>query len=749
MEDDFSKVFGGGKGGEHPLSEPSPGSVVQSDSWENGKLLLNEYLIEGEIGEGGMGKVYLARSRSADHQFAVKRTKVLDEVSRRNFQTELQLWIELPEYPHLVACRFFRTIREEIAIFAQYIEGGSLADWIRDRKLTSLPQILDVAIQSAWGLHVLHEMELIHRDIKPANVLMTSDGLAKVTDFGLAAARVSAGEKPSDFGKSNFVSYGGRTPAYCSPEQADGRTLTRQSDIWSWAVSVLQMFTGEASWVAGQAANLALEEYWSNAREISLENGISPMTRPIAGILRKCFRYDPGERWSNLADVAEELKKVYRETTGRVYSRPMPPLPESCDRAKAKDGGAIELEADSSAGNLWLRMACQAAGRSCPDRDSRRAQRSISPRVRAISELAFYDEAQRILLSLVKGGRKDLELRLADLYLEKAGVHWQVEDFSAGLNCFDSAIEILRKAMASQSSHRNALRLATALSAEASSLSLVGEIRATAFLADEAIDILESLIGDKDDPSLKRRLAGACHTRANAAFEIADYDTALEFYNREIDLYESLADTIGEEHSSRLLAECYMHKANTIWASGNPKGALVWHEKAIAIWDRLVRAGHDELSRNLAKACYNKAITLRSAGDIRSALEWHDRSVQNYERLVHQQGQWRIANELANVYIARANAMCDTSQSAESLAWYEKAIDIYDTLANQQGRQEFSGDLARVRALYASTLSHLGEHDRALMEAERAIPVLEREVARTGRSDLKSSLRRIRNIIQK
>ena len=54
-----------------------------------------------------------------------------------------------------------------------------------------------------------------------------------------------------------------------------------------------------------------------------------------------------------------------------------------------------------------------------------------------------------------------------------------------------------------------------------------------------------------------------------------------------------------------------MHKANTIWASGNPKGALVWHKKAIAIWDRLVRAGHDELSRNLSKACYNKAITIQ------------------------------------------------------------------------------------------------------------------------------------------
>ena len=243
---------------------------MQSDSWENGKLLLNEYLIEGEIGEGGMGKVYLARSRSADHQFAVKRTKVL----RRG---------QPAKFPDRVAAM------ENFRIPAIWSPAGFSGR--SGRKLRSSPNTskkgdrwrigsatgsdepasdTDVAIQSAWGLQRLHEMELIHRDIKPANVLMTSDGLAKVTDFGLAAARVSAGEKPSDFGKSNFVSYGGRTPAYCSPEQADGRTLTRQSDIWSWAVSVLQMSSGRSllgGW--GQAANLALEEYSVESREIS------------------------------------------------------------------------------------------------------------------------------------------------------------------------------------------------------------------------------------------------------------------------------------------------------------------------------------------------------------------------------------------------------------------------------------------------------------------------------------------------
>jgi serine/threonine protein kinase len=77
----------------------------------------------------------------------------------------LQTWLDLPEHPHLVACRFFRTVGTELAIFAEYVEGGSLEHWIKERRLTQLEQILDVAIQFAWGLHAAHELGLVHQDV--------------------------------------------------------------------------------------------------------------------------------------------------------------------------------------------------------------------------------------------------------------------------------------------------------------------------------------------------------------------------------------------------------------------------------------------------------------------------------------------------------------------------------------------------------------------------------------------------------
>ncbi len=168
--------------------------------------------------------------------------------SQRLFLDELQTWIDLPEHPHLTSCRFFRTVDVEVAIFAEFVEGGSLADWIHTGKLTRLEDLLDVAIQFAWGLHAAHEHGLIHQDVKPGNVLLTLQGLVKVSDFGLARARAAA-DLPmgNQAGQSILISCGGMTPAYCSPEQAAGRRLSRKTDVWSWGVSVLEMFIGEVT----------------------------------------------------------------------------------------------------------------------------------------------------------------------------------------------------------------------------------------------------------------------------------------------------------------------------------------------------------------------------------------------------------------------------------------------------------------------------------------------------------------------
>ena len=128
-------------------------SAATSGDWHSGQTVLDDFVVERVLGEGGMGKVYLLKSQTTGTLFAVKRAKGLSDRDRRNFLAELQTWIDLPEHPNLVPCRFFRTVENEVLIFAEYVDGGSLKDRIDSRKLyeggaeKTLERILDAAIQ--------------------------------------------------------------------------------------------------------------------------------------------------------------------------------------------------------------------------------------------------------------------------------------------------------------------------------------------------------------------------------------------------------------------------------------------------------------------------------------------------------------------------------------------------------------------------------------------------------------------------
>lgn len=301
-------------------------------NWAIGQTVLDGYLIEKELGRGGMGCVWLVRSNSTGRRFAVKQTLLKEETHRKAFLAELQTWIDLPEHPNIVACRFFRTVGDEVLIFAEYVEGGGLKEWIDSKKLyeggpqKAVERILDISIQFAWGLHCVHELGVVHQDVKPGNVLMATDGALelqgvrpKVTDFGLARARAAGGERfvPAS-GRNILVSSGGYTPAYCSPEKADRRPVTRQTDIWSWGVSVLEMFTGEVTWMSGQWAAEALEQYLQAGEPAE---GIPAMPDRLAGLLRQCFLPRSAERPVDLAEVVETLKAAYINATGTDYDR--------------------------------------------------------------------------------------------------------------------------------------------------------------------------------------------------------------------------------------------------------------------------------------------------------------------------------------------------------------------------------------------------------------------------------------------
>ena len=354
------------------LGANKPTDNAVEAGWRVGDVIPDLYEVTGILGEGGMGKVYKVHHKGWNVDLAVKspRPDIFTQANgRENFVREAETWVNLGLHPHIVSCYYVRTLGGIPRVFAEYVDGGSLADWIRTRKLyggrpvIALERILDIAIQFAWGLQHAHEQGLVHQDEKPANVMMTVDGGVKVTDFGLSKARGRAGENyiPGS-GQSTLVSVGGRTLAYCSPEQYRGGLLSHKTDIWSWGVSVLEMFCGKPPCAYGGNAAEVLEDFlktkasdsqfelneraseqwrspklgqWrspnpfrsyqtENRKAKADDHDIPVMPEALTVLLRRCFQHDPMQRPRNMLEIADELQKIYRQAIGDAYHRKMP-----------------------------------------------------------------------------------------------------------------------------------------------------------------------------------------------------------------------------------------------------------------------------------------------------------------------------------------------------------------------------------------------------------------------------------------
>ncbi len=309
--------------------------------YSKGQSILDTYRVESAaIESGGMGRVWRVHHGGWNVDLAMKRPReeyFVTEKDKEDFIRECQTWINLGLHPHIVSCYYVREIEEIPTIFSEWMDGGSLADVIKSGKLyegtegEQSERILDIAIQFARGLHYAHEYRdengnprgLIHQDVKPGNLLLTGKWEAKVADFGLARARalMTVAEKsiggPSEgsSGKAIYSPAGGYTPAYCSMEQMDGHALTRRTDIYSWAVSVMEMYVGSLPWANGVVAGFSCRDYFDKARV--------PISDDMKELLASCLKSEESERPRDFLSVEEELLRIYQATTGRPYPRPV------------------------------------------------------------------------------------------------------------------------------------------------------------------------------------------------------------------------------------------------------------------------------------------------------------------------------------------------------------------------------------------------------------------------------------------
>jgi WD40 repeat protein/serine/threonine protein kinase len=362
------RVLAGPAAAQAPPTQPEPPPATTPEAatavsraaaapgaWRVGDVVLGLYQVTAVLGEGGMGRVYKVRHRGWGLDLAVKtpRAEVIDAAGGvAAFQREAETWVGLGLHPHVVTCHYVRRLQGVPCVFAEFVDGGSLHDRLGEP--APLEVLLDRAIQLAWGLHYAHEQGLVHRDVKPANALLTKDGLLKVSDFGLARIGPQPELRSGRGAAGTVVVAGGAagTPAYMSPEQLSGRPLTRRSDLWSWAVSVLEMFVGGRRWEYGTAAPSVLEDLVVRGAGA----GRPPVPDAVVRALRRSFQAEPDARPHDLAAAAAVLVEAYAAAAGRPYPR-LPPVAgrDSADSLNNSAVSLLDLDRAPEAETLWRR----------------------------------------------------------------------------------------------------------------------------------------------------------------------------------------------------------------------------------------------------------------------------------------------------------------------------------------------------------------------------------------------------------
>jgi serine/threonine protein kinase len=410
------------------------------------------YTTEGVLGKGGMGEVLLAMDTRLERKVAIKRmlgdgAKSRTAVSR--FLTEAKSIAAL-NHPNIVQIYDYGRASDGPFLIMEYVAGGSLLDRCREGALP-LEEAVELTCQLCDGLGKAHDANIIHRDIKPANVLLTNDGVPKLTDFGLAK------DETADTGLSVAGAVLG-TLDFMPPEQRKDAALTdSRSDLWSLAATLYQMVTGKSPKIIK----------------------FSHVPQSLQDVLEKALEDEKDDRYQTAREFLDALQAAQQGVDSETLEEGQCP---SCgtknpfDRKFCREC-AVSLEAEclscSVVMPLWEKV-CDSCGTKQADLLDERRSQMASDQSEAESLLKSFDFDRATELATALRDEPDLRLQHLKGWAEKflpqieqgrqqqleqiggqlteAAAHEQAHDYAAGLRVLEKVPEILRETQVS--SHR-------------------------------------------------------------------------------------------------------------------------------------------------------------------------------------------------------------------------------------------------------------------------------------------------------
>ncbi|HET9958153.1 MAG TPA: serine/threonine-protein kinase, partial [Polyangiaceae bacterium] len=292
--------------------------------------IAGRYLLESEIGAGGMGIVWRARDERLGRDVAVKllaANAIGNDVARARLLREARAAGRLQHEGIVHVYDVGETGDGGAFLVMELVSGYPLRDWMEDGKL-SIDDRVEIVVGIASALQCAHELGIVHRDVKPENVLVRSSGRPVLLDFGLA--KPIASPLVETLGESHDIRLTGTgavvgTPAYLAPEQVKGEPVVAPADQFSLAVLTFELLTGRLPWKG--TAMLEVIASMLHDTPLSVQDLAPELPVGVGPVLERAMQKDPAQRYPSVAAFAEALRAFFPNvSTSRVSSLP-PPAP--------------------------------------------------------------------------------------------------------------------------------------------------------------------------------------------------------------------------------------------------------------------------------------------------------------------------------------------------------------------------------------------------------------------------------------
>lgn len=270
---------------------------------------IGRYEVKSELGRGGMATVYRAYDPNSGREVAIKvlpREMLHDPQFRSRFEREIKLIASL-EHPAIVPIYDAGEVNEQPYFVMRFMTGGSLSDVIEKGPI-SIDDTAKIIERVAQGLAYAHRKGVIHRDLKPDNILFDETGEPFISDFGVA----KLAESTSNLTGSGVIG----TPAYMSPEQAQGVEIDQRSDVYGLGVIVYQMLTGHQPYSADTPMGVVVKHITDPVPEILK---VLPNLKPeVDSVIKSAMAKDKDQRFANTIELAKALNLVAFGSTGNL-----------------------------------------------------------------------------------------------------------------------------------------------------------------------------------------------------------------------------------------------------------------------------------------------------------------------------------------------------------------------------------------------------------------------------------------------